>query len=386
MASVESDTDAGSVPNLAHPTGAPNPSAVDEYSTVLERYLITHDEASLYQASVLSQRLIESGLGPDDIVALHFETVEQSMAAVPYRQRVHIVSDAYQFLLEVMIAYGVQYKQYMELRLAEVTRQAQVRAVVDEQRRQEALQATKEKTDLLAVVAHEMRSPLTAAKVGVEMAARSVSRGSMERVPTLLEEAQEAMERLSRLTGNLVESSRGTQPDLQVGPQDLVNLIAQACRWARAAAVSKGQTLEWEREPLRLLVRGDADALLSVLGNLLSNAVRYTTPGGHITVRHGLTERDGSHWGWVEIDDTGVGMTPDVVERMFEKFYRGPSAFQVGGQGLGLGLALVQQFVTAHQGHLEVQSAPGEGSTFRFLIPAAEVDDESESSAPATDS
>lgn len=349
--------------------GDDRPTQTDQYQDVLERYLSTHDEAALYDASILSQALVESGLGPDDIVALHFEAIEKALADLPYRQRVHAVSDAYQFLLEVMIAYGVQYRQFMEMRLAEVTRQAQARAS-EEQEREEILRVVKERTDLLAVVAHEMRSPLTAARIGVEMAARSVSRGNIDRVSTLLEDAQEAMERLSRLTANLMEASRGAPPRMDVAPQDLVKLIAQACRWARPAAVSKNLTLEWEREPLSVLVYGDEDALLSVLGNLLANAVRYTPVGGQVTVRHGVSNDENGRWGWVEIADTGVGMPPDVLQHIFDRFYRGPEAYHLGGQGLGLGLSLVQQFVTAHRGRLEVNSTPGEGSTFRVFLPA----------------
>jgi signal transduction histidine kinase len=124
-----------------------------------------------------------------------------------------------------------------------------------------------------------------------------------------------------------------------------------------------------------VLVRGDADALLSVLGNLLSNAVRYTSPGGRVVVHHGLLTDDTGRWGWMEVKDTGIGMTPEVQSRIFEKFYRAPeAALQEGaGSGLGLGLALVQQFVAAHEGRIEVRSVPGEGSTFRVHLRADEA-------------
>jgi signal transduction histidine kinase len=201
------------------------------------------------------------------------------------------------------------------------------------------------------------------------MAVRSLANGKVERLSPLLAAARDALDRLSRLTGDLVEASRGEAPKLVRTPQDLVALIAQACRWARAAAVSKGLSLTWEREPTSVLVLGDADALLSVLGNILSNAVRYTGTGG-IAVRHGV--RDGM--GWVEVRDTGAGMAPEVRERIFDKFYRAPDARVVGGQGLGLGLSLVDQFMQAHDGRVEVESVLGEGSTFRVLLPLAAGD------------
>jgi signal transduction histidine kinase len=347
---------------------AETPAGVEGYRVVLGDYLKTHNEAALYRASMLSQALVESGIGPEEIVALHFEALEEEIAGQPYRERLRANTDSYQFLLEVMIAYGVQYKQYVELRLTELAREAEARATLERQRLEEAQQAAQEKADLLAVVAHELRTPLTAARGNVDMAVRSIARGRVERVEPLLTAAREAIDRLSRLTADLVEASRGGPLQLQRVPQDLVQLMAQACRWARAAAVSKGLSLEWEREPLHVTVLGDADALLSVFGNLLSNAVRYTSSGG-ITVRHGIDEAMGM--AWVCVGDTGVGMAPDVRQRIFDKFYRAPEARTLGGQGLGLGLSLVDQFVRAHKGRVEVESEPGTGSTFRVWLPLA---------------
>jgi two-component system OmpR family sensor kinase len=202
----------------------------------------------------------------------------------------------------------------------------------------------------------------------------------VEHVPQLLDNAREAIDRLSRVTGNLMAASRSGA--LQLGPtspQDHVKLIGQACRWARAAAVAKGLSLEWAREPLSVLVLGDADALLSVLGNLLSNAVRYTPAGGQVVVRHGLMVDEVGQWGWVEVADTGVGMSPEVQKRIFERFYRAPEAGQHDSQGVGLGvgLSLVEQFVAAHGGRVEVDSAVGQGSTFRVYLPAAPPADDS---------
>jgi signal transduction histidine kinase len=338
----------------------------EAYGATLADYLRTHDEAALYRASLLSQQLVEAGLGPEEIIELHFESLERVQAPQSARERVHSSQDAYQFLLEVMIAYGVQYKRYVELRLLELSREAEQRVAAEQARLREATETAQRQSDLLGIVAHELRTPLTAAKGNVDMAQRSLQRGQVDRLGELLSSAGEAMDRLSRLTGDLVEASRGTPPTLERTPQDLVHLIAQACRWARAAAVSKGIALEWAREPLGVLVLGDADALLSVFGNLLSNAIRYTSPGGLVEVRHGAD----AGWVWVEVRDTGVGMAEEVRRRIFEKFYRSDEAKRLG-RGLGLGLALVDQFVEAHAGRVEVESTPGKGSTFRVFLPEA---------------
>jgi two-component system phosphate regulon sensor histidine kinase PhoR len=119
-----------------------------------------------------------------------------------------------------------------------------------------------------------------------------------------------------------------------------------------------------------IIVEGDADALLSVLGNLLANAIRYTPAGGRITVGCGADQERA----WATIADTGIGMAPEVRERIFEKFYRARDARDVEAQGLGLGLYLVQELVQAHGGSVEVESELGQGTTFRVVLPRAERD------------
>jgi signal transduction histidine kinase len=117
------------------------------------------------------------------------------------------------------------------------------------------------------------------------------------------------------------------------------------------------------------MVQGDADGLLSVLGNLLSNAVRYTPEGGRVTVGYGNDDQSA----WVSVQDTGIGMAPDVRERIFERFYRAPGARQLESRGLGLGLTLVQKLVLAHSGRIEVESQNGQGSRFVVYLPLASV-------------
>ncbi len=228
----------------------------------------------------------------------------------------------------------------------------------------EAERIGREKDAVLAMIAHELRTPLTAAVGKLELASRSLSRGQVDRLPPLLGSAREALDRLSRLTGDLVEASRGSAPRLERVPLHLGEVVQQAVAWANAAAASKGVTLRYEDGADGLVV-GSADALLSVVGNLLSNAIRYTPGGGEVVLRHGV---DGDR-AWIEVSDTGIGMTPEVVDRMWERFYRGPEARSIENQGLGLGLSLVHQLVTAHDGRVQVESTPGFGSTFRVELP-----------------
>jgi signal transduction histidine kinase len=166
----------------------------------------------------------------------------------------------------------------------------------------------------------------------------------------------------------LYQASRGVAPELTHTPQDLVLIATQAQAWAEGPAVEKGLSIVAELSSRPLMIMGDGDALLSVLANLVSNAIRYTPSGGQVTIRTG---GDAAQV-WAEVADTGIGMSAETQAHIFEKFYRAPEARAVEAQGLGLGLALAHQLVQAHQGSLTVTSAVGEGSTFRVSLPGLE--------------
>jgi signal transduction histidine kinase len=338
---------------------------IEAYMPALDDYLKTHSEASLYQASLLSQRCIDAGLGPEDIVALHCEALDQVLAGAPPRSRLRASDDASQFLLEMMIGYGVRYREYVELKLTQSLRDAEARAELERRRALDAERAQRDKSELLTVVAHELRTPLTAVKGSIDLAQRDAARGRTERVPRLLGTAQEAISRLSRLTADLVEAGRTSLASFERTPVNVAGVVTQACSWAQPSAALKDITLT-QAAPLKpLMISGNPDALLSVFGNLLSNAVRYTPPGGRIDVRYRL-DPDAVV---IEIEDTGIGIAPESRGRIFEKFSREPEAERVESHGLGLGLALVRQIVEAHQGHVDVASVPTQGSTFSVRLP-----------------
>jgi len=326
---------------------------LERYGEVLAEYLRTRGERQLFEASLLSNQFVEAGVGPDEIIALHVEALDQALQGATYREQARAIGDAHQFLLDVMIAYGLKYREYFELK------------------KQESEQDAAARDELLATVAHELRSPLAAATTSLDVAVRSLNRGNVERLPPLIGSAKEALARLSRLTANLVRVSQNQSTPLSREPVDLVPLLAEACDWVRPAADEKAIALALEAGAPELWVHGDTDALLSIAGNLLSNAVRYTPEGGRVDIAWGT----GDGTAWVEVRDTGIGMTPEVQERIFEKFFRAREARDIAAQGLGLGLTLVHDLVLAHAGRVEVHSILGRGSTFRVMLPLAPVDD-----------
>jgi signal transduction histidine kinase len=337
----------------------------DAYEEILTEYIRTHSETALYQVSLLSSQLIEGGLGPEDIIALHFECCDRAMAGQSYRERARSEADSQQFLLEVMIAYGVRFKEYLEIRLRESMSDAQTRIEEERQRVLDAERMGRQKDDLLAVIAHELRTPITAARGNLDLARRMLNRGDTEHATGLLDSARQAMDRLSRLSADLVEANRDEMPELVLGTLDLGPILTLACDWAANSIESEGITIRREAADAPALVIGNEDALLSVFGNLISNAVRYTRPGGTVTVREGQ-DRDRA---WAEISDTGIGMSEDVQSRIFEKFFRAPEARTMEVRGLGLGLTLVQKLVNAHSGDIEITSEVGRGTTFRVSLP-----------------
>jgi signal transduction histidine kinase len=341
-------------------------AAAADYAGGLTRYVRTRSEGALYAASVLSHRFIRAELGPEEIIAIHAEALTSALAGLSYRDQARAATDALQFLLEVMIAYGVNHREYLELRVQEHLRQAEAaRARADEAER-----AMRERARLLQVLAHELRTPLAAVKGNLQLAQRALGRGQFDSLERLAAQALEAVNRLTRMTSDLVLAGRGEAAPEVMSPQDLRAVAAQAHAWIVAAgdAAAKDVVLVAEVDGGPLPVLGDPDALASVVVNLLSNAVRYTPAGGRVTLSCGA---DGGA-AWVEVADTGIGMPPEVQARIFDQFYRAPEALAADGRGLGLGLALVRQLVTAHGGRVDVRSAPGAGSTFRAVLPLCE--------------
>ena len=330
---------------------AADATPLDRYGEVLTEYLHAPGEQALYDASLLSQDLVRHGVGPEEIVALHMEALDRTLEDITPREQARCVGHAHQFLLEVMIAYGLTYREFLEMKVRE--------------RESVAAQAVQERTELLGTVAHEMRTPLTAALGTIDLARRDLVVGRTDRVVPWLGTARDALHRLSRLTADIARASMGEPPELIHAPHDLSEVVTEACAWAEGAVTEKGLALVCDDALPSVPIVGDADALLSVFGNLLANAIRYTPAGGTIAVGCGSDD----HAVWVTVSDTGIGMTPEVRERVFEKFYRAREARDVEAQGLGLGLALVQELVVAHGGRVEVESAPGRGSTFRVVLP-----------------
>jgi len=217
-----------------------------------------------------------------------------------------------------------------------------------------------------ADAAHELRTPLTALKGGIEVALRA--QRSPEQYREVLRSSLEEVDRLIRLAENLLLLSR-----LRMGepsprePVELEPLLMDVLDVGARLADGRGVTVRLGRvEPLT--VEGDLSTLRRALLNLVENAIKYTQAGGKVELS---AERDG-HQAVVEVRDTGVGMDPADVDRIFEPFVRLDPARARDTGGSGLGLSIVRSIVSTHAGTLSVQSARGAGSTFTIRLPSAD--------------
>jgi heavy metal sensor kinase len=215
-----------------------------------------------------------------------------------------------------------------------------------------------------ADASHELQTPLTILKGEIEVALRSTR--SPEEYQQVLRSSLEEIDRINRLVGGLLLLARADAGVLRLDlqPVDLSALAAQVMSRMQRLAGEKSLVLH-SVLAAPVLVNADKEHLQRLLLNLLDNAIKYTQPGGEVTVA--LT-CDDSH-ARIRVIDTGIGLTEAEQEQIFTRFYRSAEAKSQGG-GAGLGLCLVRSIAEAHGGTIEVASTPGQGSTFTVVLPA----------------
>jgi signal transduction histidine kinase len=219
---------------------------------------------------------------------------------------------------------------------------------------------------LTADVAHELRTPLQAIQATVEAMQDGVLPADEERLETVRSETM----RLARLADSILELARlerGAVP-MRREPVDPSLPLLAALDTHRALLEGAGLSLV-EEVDRGLAVCGDTDRLTQAFGNLISNAVRYTTEGGTVTVRLSAEGGDAV----VSVADTGIGISEEDLSRVFVRFWRADAARSRATGGLGVGLAVVKEIVDRHSGRITVTSAPGNGTVFTVRLPLEPV-------------
>jgi signal transduction histidine kinase len=212
---------------------------------------------------------------------------------------------------------------------------------------------------LLADVSHELRTPLAVIAGSVEAIADGVHPADEAHLAAILEETR-VMERLIEDLRTLALSEAGTLT-LHREPTDLDVLVADAARSFEAAADGAGVTINTDIVDTPI-VEIDPIRIRQVVGNLLSNAIRHSPAGGGVTVRVGTAD-DGASIE-VRVEDDGPGLPPELADRAFDRFARGPDS-----RGSGLGLPIARSLVEAHGGRIGLDSSPGRRTAAWFRLP-----------------
>jgi two-component system, OmpR family, sensor kinase len=255
-------------------------------------------------------------------------------------------------------------------RLAETqARDAAEQAQVSERR---ARRSEEKMRQFVADASHELRTPLTTIRGFAELYRQGAARepGQTE---SLLKRIEDEAARMGLLVEDLLLLARlDEERPLQSTPVELRVLAVDAVSAARAVAPEREVSLEVAEGTGELTVLGDESRLRQVIGNLMTNALTHTPAGTPVWLRLSGTDTDAV----VEVADAGPGLTPEQRERVFERFYRVDAArtrreaqAHRDASGAGLGLAIVAALVAAHGGRVDVDSAPGQGATFRVVLP-----------------
>jgi signal transduction histidine kinase/ActR/RegA family two-component response regulator len=246
--------------------------------------------------------------------------------------------------------------------------------------RRDAEEASRLKDEFLATLSHELRTPLNAILGWTTLLRQNMVEA--ERVPRVLEIVERNATAQAQLVSDVLDVSRMISGKfrLNVRPVPMLSIIGDAIDTVRPAADAKGVTIAFDRPGVALFVNGDAERLQQVVWNLLSNGVKFTPSGGRVNVAASA----GPETIEIVVADTGVGLTPEFLPFVFERFRQEDQSSTRTHGGLGLGLAIVKQVVELHGGEVAAHSAgTGQGAFFRVRLPRAGVVVESAAPDPS---
>jgi signal transduction histidine kinase len=228
------------------------------------------------------------------------------------------------------------------------------------------------RAQFVAVASHELKTPLSVIKGYVSLVREGIYGEVSDEQQKVLGSVSDQGDRLGRLIQQLLDISRFEAGGgrLDIHPIELQGFLQELSISFEALAFQNQIDFQVEIHPSAPpIFEGDDDRLNEVVGNLLSNAFKFTPRQGKIRVRAGPGSRRGDHVVVIEVSDTGVGIPQDQLSRIFEKFYQVENDAQPLSVGSGLGLAIAQEIVEAHGGTITAESRVGEGTTFRVVLP-----------------
>lgn len=232
--------------------------------------------------------------------------------------------------------------------------------------------ASRFKDELIATVSHELRTPLTAILGALGLMQGRLSDLSEERIEALIAVACKNGDRLARLVNDLLEIDRLAESglDFRFEPVDIGEFLAASVEQCRIHAQSLGVTIDLEVPKEPVIAEIDRDRIMQVMGNLLSNAAKFSPPGSRARVR--LTPTADSVR--ISVIDSGRGMSARFKRRLFSRFAQEGAVSERGQGGAGLGLAISKSIIDRHRGQIQVSTREGIGSIFHIDLPRRQVE------------
>ena len=223
------------------------------------------------------------------------------------------------------------------------------------------------KNQFISMTSHELRTPLAAVQTYIDTLLEGFAGDLTEQQRTILERSGERLTALLQMVNDLLDMSRleTGRVERQIVALDVAQVVRQVLDLLGAMAAERQVSLHEEIPPDLPPLEMDREELVRVLTNLVSNGIKYNRPGGSVTVR----ARDGGYYLHLEVIDTGIGIPPDALPRLFSEFYRVKRPETAGITGTGLGLSIVKKIVDSYHGRVEVQSELDRGSTFTVCLP-----------------
>lgn len=299
------------------------------------------------------------------IIITGYATVELAVAALK--------QGAYDFLtkpfttddLTLVVNQGVERRQLTleTKRLQSIEAEAQ--RLAEEKARLEELDRAK--VAFIRLVTHELQAPISAISTYLDLMLNDYI--PAERQREYLEKAQERAKEQIDLIADLLEFGRLKEIKTagKPAPLQIETVLSQVLEGSQAQATEKGIQITADISPGLPPVCMPPEQAKSIWMNLISNAIKYTSSGGQVTVR--LRQQDGNLLG--EVQDTGIGIPEEARDSLFTEFFRARNAKALGIPGTGLGLAIIKQIIEKAGGNISVESQAGQGSTFSFRLPAA---------------
>jgi two-component system phosphate regulon sensor histidine kinase PhoR len=223
------------------------------------------------------------------------------------------------------------------------------------------------KSQFVSTVSHEIQSPMNSVLMQLKVILDGLAGEVTEKQRAILTRASEKINNLSRLAAELLDLARIESGliSLEREPVDMAALIRDQVAFHLPRAESESIRLEMDLPETLPFLLANRQNMEEVLSNLITNAIKYSPGGGRVTI----SASAGADFLCVRVQDTGIGISPEDLTRIFQQFYRVKDEKTRYINGTGLGLAIVKSIVESHQGRIKVESQPGEGSTFIIFLP-----------------